>query len=81
MFNLKNKVCQEKFKELTSKTNIMTNVFNNSDDINTCTKQFLKSLDKCIRICFKKVRITEKTNSEIDALFYQNCSIIHKVRG
>ena len=71
MFNLKNKECQIKFKEITSKTSILTEAFNSSDDLNTCTRNFLKSLNNCIRICFKKVRITEQTNKEIDALFNQ----------
>ena len=69
MFNLKNKECQRKFTDLTSKTNLLTSVFNTNDNINTCTKNFLKNLNKCIRVCFNKIRITEYTREEIDDLF------------
>ena len=69
LFNLKNKECQLKFFDLTSKTNILTDAFNDKEDINTCTKKFIKNLNSCIRICFRKVRITEKTNKEIENLF------------
>ena len=69
MYNLKNKACQAQFKEVTSERGILTSVFNNGDDINTCTKNFLKTLDQCIRKSFNKIRITEKSNIEIEELF------------
>ena len=78
MFNLKNKECQLKFKDVTTKTDILTDAFNSNDDLNTCTKNFLKSLNNCIRMCFKKVRITEKTNKEIEVLFNQRRSLRNK---
>ena len=69
LFNLKNKEGQEKFKMLTSETDELTKVFNTNDDINICTRNFLKSLNKCIRKCFKKIRIVDKPNKEIEELF------------
>ena len=71
MVNLKNKECQIKFKDLTDKTNILTDAFNDYDDLNTCTENFIKNLNRCIRLCFKKIRVTEKTNQEIETLFNQ----------
>ena len=71
MYNLKNKECQAKFKEMTSNSNILTSAFDNSEDLNTCTKQFLKSLNQCIRKCFKKIRIVDKPNKETEELFNQ----------
>ena len=71
MFNLKNKECQKKFTALTSKTNILTSAFNCNSDLDKATMNFFKNLDKCIRMCFKKIRITENTKGEIDDLFNQ----------
>ena len=42
MFNLKNKECQEMFKDITSNTNILSSIFENDKDLNSCTKKFLK---------------------------------------
>ena len=69
MFNLKNKEGQEKFKILTTETNELTEAFNNDNDINVCTKNFIKILNKCISRCFKKIRIVNKPNKEVQELF------------
>ena len=72
MFNLKNKVCQEKFKEETTGTNnnkFLSSVFDGDEDINIVTEKFLKRLQKTISKCFRKVRVTEKTDQEKDELF------------
>ena len=53
MYNLKNVQCQEKFKELTNKTN-MKEIFDSDKDINILTKKFLKRLNGCISECFTK---------------------------
>ena len=71
MFNLKNKEGQEKFKQLTSNSTMLTDIVSSKDDINICTKKFLKSLNQCIRKSFKKIRITDKPNIEIESLFNQ----------
>ena len=69
LFNLKNKSCQESFKELTSVTDILSSSFRAEDDLNSCTRKFIKSLNQCIRKCFRKIRIVDKPNKEIEELF------------
>ena len=69
MFNLKNKKCQAKFNELTSNTDALTKAINSSDDLNTSTRNFLKELNECIRMCFDKIRIVDKPNKEMEDLF------------
>ena len=69
LFNLKNKEGQEKFKKMTSETNEFTEAFTNNNDLNVCTKNFLRSLNNCIRKCFNKIRIIDKPNKEIENLF------------
>ena len=68
LFNLKNKECQEKFKVLTSQTGILSSSLL-GDDLNTCTRKFLRGLNDCIRKSFRKIRITDKPNKEIEDLF------------
>ena len=68
LFNLKNKECQEKFKVLTSQTGILSSSLL-GDDLNTCTRKFLRGLNNCIRKSFRKIRITDKPNKEIEDLF------------
>ena len=71
MFNLKNKNCQLIFKDKTSNTNILSSIFEKNSDLNVATKKFLKRLNGCIQESFKKVRISEKKNEEIEALFHR----------
>ena len=68
-FNLRNKECQLKFKEATSNTNELSIIFDNKKDLNICTKKFLKRLDGFIHESFRKIRLTENKNTEIDELF------------
>jgi hypothetical protein len=69
MFNLKNREDQKKFKEMTSKTDIFSSIINKEEDLNIGTKKFLKKLNECVHKCFSKVRITERTDKEIEELF------------
>ena len=72
LFNLKNKECQEKFREATQEANnnnYLSCVFDDEADLNVLTNKFLKRLQKTINKCFRKVRITERTDKEKDDLF------------
>jgi hypothetical protein len=64
VFNLKNKICQMKFKQYTSNTNMLSSVLDSEEDIDTLTKRLLKKINGCIALNFKKVRICKK--KEID---------------
>jgi hypothetical protein len=68
-FNLKNMECQQIFKEATSNTDVLSDLFDNKKDLNSCTNKFLKRLDGFIHECFMKIRISDKKNTEIDQLF------------
>ena len=71
MYNLKNEECQKKFTEVTSKPEChLSDIFeDDNEDLNKSTKKFMKRLDDIIKICFKKVRIKEKINKEVEELF------------
>ena len=76
MFNLKNKESQAKSN---SQDGILSSALLSGGDIHNSTRNFLKVLNDCIRKCFKKVRITDKPNSEIEELFKQRQLL--KTRG
>ena len=69
MFNLKNVSCQQNFRELTSNTDFLSSVFDDTKDLNAATKKFLKRLNGCLHKSFKKIKITEKPNKEVEELF------------
>ena len=66
VFNFRSKSNQEKFKEVTSSSTWLLEVFDTEEDINTQTTKFLKRLDKTMHKCFKKVRLCEKKPSEYE---------------
>ena len=69
MFNLKNRENQIKFKEITSNNDNLSVIFDNEDDLNVATNAFIMKLNKCITTCFKKIRVREKPNKEVEELF------------
>ena len=72
MFNLKNKDCQEVFKQATSSINnnkFLSSVFEEKGDINDLTEKFLKRLNKTIHKCFRKVRIKDKSHDTKEDVF------------
>ena len=77
MFNLKNKDCQQRFKELTNHGTFLSEVFDTSNDLNKSTDLFIKRLNKVIRKSFKKIRISDKPDKELEAL-YQQRNILKK---
>ena len=54
VFNLKNKVCQKRFKEFTSNTNMLSSCINDKGDINEVINRFIKKLNGCIATNFEK---------------------------
>ena len=72
VYNLKNKGCQNKFKEETSVTKNnynLSSIFDNNQDLNVITETFIKKLRKVIHKCFNKVRVTGKKEEEKDDLY------------
>ena len=67
LYNLKNEECQAKFMKYTNETNMLSTVFNADEDINVLTNRFMKKLDGCIAVNFKKIRISKnKRDKEVD---------------
>ena len=76
LFNLRSTEGQEKFKTLTSKPGILSDIFKNyTGDINSLTKKFIKRLDGCLHECFQKVRVSNHENKEATKLFKKRRSL------
>ena len=69
IFNLKNIECQNEFKRITSESDFLSSVFEGKNDINEITKKFLKRLNGCLHKSFRKIRLTEKKDEQLDILF------------
>ena len=71
MYNFKDNEGLLKFKNMTSKNTILSEVFeDNSKDISVKTKQFLKRLGFCPSKSFKKISIKQtKNNKTLEDLF------------
>ena len=59
-YNLKNKECQAAFKKYTSETKMLSSTVNEHDDVDIVVNRFMKKLEGCIAINFRKNRINLK---------------------
>ena len=72
IYNLKDKEGLKKFKEITSRDNFLSEVFSEGGNIEAQTKIFLKRINYCLSISFKKIRLNKsKSNKEMEDLFTQ----------
>ena len=78
MFNLKNRYCQKQFKEPTNVGTFLSEVFDTNDDLDKSTNPFIKRLNQVIRKSFQKIRITGKTDKELDALYAKRSTLKNK---
>ena len=69
-FNLKNKDAQQKFKQITSETGILTSIVNKDQSVTKITKKLLKRIEGCKHQSFKKFKFKEdRENNTILKLF------------
>ena len=78
MYNLNNIECQEKFKKYTTNTKMLSSIFESNDDINILTQRFLKQLDGCIAMNFKKIRVSNSKETKQDELFRKRSELKNK---
>ena len=69
ILNFKNKSCQEKFYEETSKNDYLSSSFEGNTDWETKTKTFLKRLDRVCRKVFRVIKVTNKKEKNIENLY------------
>ena len=69
VYNLTNKDCQVVFKKYTSETNMLSTSINEEGDNDQVINKFIKKLNGCIAVNFKKVRINAGKSIKDDDLF------------
>ena len=69
VYNLKSKECQAKFKKYTSETNMLSSSVTEEGDIDTVVNRFMKKLEGCIAINFKKVRVRDNKKQQDNTLY------------
>ena len=72
MCNLNNPEGKTKFKDATMASNngaFLSSVFDDYEDLDTATEIFLKRLQKTIKKCFNKIRVTDKVDKEKEEKF------------
>ena len=58
VYNLKSKDCQKKFREYTSKTNMLSSIFDDTlANIDVLTDRLVKKINGCVAVSFKKRRV------------------------
>ena len=69
VFNVKNKTCQRKFYEFTSRQNTFTKCFQyDSEDVDSEFRKWKRLFTKALNACFKKIRATEEKFKELSNL-------------
>ena len=63
---------------MTSNSTNLSSTFDKNDDLNEATNIFLKKLEENIKVCFKKIRISNKQNKEIEKLFCKRKELRNK---
>ena len=71
VYNIKNTDCQERFRQYTSNTKMLSSIFDSTDNLDIMTNRFIKKLDGCIKHNFKKVRINSNKASDAKKLYDQ----------
>ena len=69
VFKYKDKAAQKLFKEETTKTKELTKIVNMNKPLDVVTNKFVKRLKGFVHKCFKKVKIIDKPDEELDKLF------------
>ena len=70
MYNLKDINGLKKFREITSRDNFLSGLFEEEGNIEIKTKKFLKRLNYCLSVSFNKIRINKsRKNKELEELF------------
>ena len=79
IFNFKSKSGQQKFKDMTSRKGVLSDIFKNEEmDLASMTKKFMKKIIRILHQCFDKVRVKDNVDKEITNLFDKRRSLRSK---
>ena len=66
ILNFKNKNCQQKFYEETSKNDYLSSSFEGEEDLDTKSIKFMKRLDRVCRKVFRVIKVTNKKEKALE---------------
>ena len=69
MFKYKDSEALTNFKIATTNTNKLSKIINSDKPIDVVTKKFLKRLKGFVHQCFRKVKIVEKEDKDLEDLY------------
>ena len=78
LFNLNDKECQRAFKLEMDNTTELSNIIDKNEDVDKGTKKFLKRLDGFLYKNFKKIRVTNKVNSDLEEMYKKKTELKRK---
>ena len=79
MFNIKNVECQKKFRDYTTNTQMLSSIFDSEDDLDILSQRFIKKLNGCISMNFRKIRVSSSKDSTEDVLYKKMRMLKNKV--
>ena len=78
VYNLKDKESQRSFKEDTDNTKELSNIIDKEDEVDKGTKKFLKRINGFITKHFKKVKVKENVDKELEGFYKQKAELKNK---
>ena len=69
VYNLKNLKCQKEFQKYTSNTKMLSSIFDSKENVDILVNRFMKKVNGCIKMNFKRVRITKAKASPVEKLY------------
>ena len=81
VFKYNDKHSKERFKEVTTHTKHLSQIIDMKKPINIVTHKFLKRLKGFIHQCFKKVKIIDKPDQQLESLYNKRRILRNKKRS
>ena len=82
MLNLRNKICQEAFRNETENNEELLKCFDDSVKVEDQAKKWKKCLDDTLKKCFRKVRICKKREqSNIDRILTEKIKLLREAKA
>ena len=78
LFNLNDKECQKLFMKEMNKTTELSSITDKKEDVEKVTKKFLKRLDGFLHSNFRKIRVTDKVDKELEELYKKRSELKSK---
>ena len=76
---MKNKECQMSIKKETDYTRELSDIMDKDESVDKLTKYFLKHLDGFVHKNFKKIKVTEQIDKELEEMYSKKAELKTKL--